>query len=404
MNKVQMGYDEALKVTLETIAPLGIERIALSACTDRIVAEDLRSTVNSPSIHASMKDGYAVRSDEIEHASPKNQVRLRLIGVAAAGGRSDQPVTGGTAIRILTGAKIPEGADAVLAEEFTSREGDMLTVFNNAHPGRNILPKGADVAENELVASRGSRLSPGMLGILAAAGYSTLPVYRQPRLAILATGDELVVPGHPLPDGKLYASNLEMLNGWCQRYGMRTTFAILSDRPDTITAELAERVKSHDALITSGGAWTGDRDYVAEALGTLGWEKYFHWIRMGPGKPVGFGLLEQKPIFLLPGGPPSNLTAFLQIALPGLLALGGNKTPSLPRIMVKLADTLTSRQTDWTEFVYGVFRSVDGHALFDPLRGISRLKALARAEGVVAIPEGVKSLPAGTVVSVQLLV
>lgn len=399
-----IGYKEALNITLEAISPLGSDHVDLAECSDRILSENMYSLVNSPSVDASMKDGYAVRSEEIEHATPLNSVRLDIIGMAAAGRPANKVVTCGTAIQILTGAKLPEGSNAVLAEEFATRQGDILTVFNNVGPGRNILPKGADVEPGELIATRGSRLSPGMIGILAAAGHGMLPVYRQPRIAILATGDELVLPGQPLGDGKLYASNLEMLKAWCLRYGMPTFLSILKDKSDIITKKIAEVIATHDALITSGGAWTSDRDLVADTLNALGWKKLFHRIRIGPGKAAGFGILRQKPVFLLPGGPPSNLTAFLQIALPGLLRLGGHDTPSLPQIMVKLEHGLSCRHIDWTEFVYGNLRTGDGHTLFTPLRLASRLKSMALAQGLIAIPEGVKSISAGAVIPAQLLV
>lgn len=404
MKKELMGYEEALRRTLETISPLGSEPVALSECTDRIIAEDLYALVHSPSIDASMKDGYAVRSGEIDHATPRNTVQLTVIGMAAAGVPTDKVVTPGTAIRIQTGAKVPEGADAILTEEYATREGDTIMAFNNAEPGRNILRKGSDVETGELITARGTRLSPGMIGILAAAGYGTLPVYRRPRLAIVATGDEVVVPGQPLPDGKLYASNLVTLNAWCRRYGMIPTLSIVSDRPDVITKTLAEAIATHDAVMTSGGAWTGDRDFVAKTLDALGWKQLFHRIRIGPGKAVGFGVLEGKPVFLLPGGPPSNLMAFLQIAMPGLLRLGGYKTPSLPQVMVKLKNGLASRHLDWTHFVFGSFSTGNEHTYFEPLKLASRLKSMARAEGVVAIPEGVKSLAPGAIIPAQLLV
>lgn len=404
MSKLEIGYEEALTLTLASISPIGVEFVPLAACTDRIVAEDLRALVDSPSVNASLKDGYAVRSTDIEHASPDSPVRLKVVGVAAAGVPTDKIVTEGAAVRILTGAGLPEGADAVLTEEFADRQGDELTAFNIAEPGRNVLPRGSDVAAGELISAAGSRLSPGRIGILAAAGYGTLPVHKRPHVAILATGDEVVAPGRPLPDGKLYASNLVTLNAWCLRYGMNPTLSIVSDKPDMLTEELARLVETHDAVLTSGGAWTGDRDFVAKTLQTLGWKQLFHRIRMGPGKAVGFGLLAAKPVFLLPGGPPSNLLAFLRIALPGLLKLGGVLRPSLPEMMVKLKTTICGRHEDWTHLVFGSFETEGESTWFSPLQSESRLKSMSLAEGVVAIPEGVRCLSAGTVVPAQLLV
>jgi len=350
-----------------------------------------------------MKDGYAVRSADIESASRHNSLQLKIVGTAAAGGSYDNTVAPGTSIRILTGAPIPEGADAVLSEEFAERKKDRLLVFNTAEPGRNILARGTDVAKGELIATAGQRLSPGLMGMLAAAGYAMLPVYRQPKVAILATGDELVVPGQPLTEGKLYASNLEMLKSWCQRYGFHTTVAILSDHKKTITQKLSQVIKTHDAVITSGGAWTGDRDFVGSTLDALEWKKVFHRIRIGPGKAVGFGLLEHKPIFLLPGGPPSNLTGFLQIALPGLLKLGGYSDTSLFTTMVKLTETIECRDENWTEFIYGHLKIQNSHMVFKPFKPESRLKYIAGAQGVVMVPEGVKSIPVDTIIPVQVL-
>ena len=398
-----MGYAQALNATLAAILPLGSDSIALAECADRILAEDLHSRVCSPSTDASLKDGYAVRAADIAEADDRHRIPLTLVGTAAAGCPAQTVLRGGEAVRILTGATIPQGADAVLAEEFAIPDGARIIAANHAEAGRNILPRGADIATGELIAPRGTCLSPGQIGLFAAAGYDRLPVFRQPRLAILATGDELVAPGQPLPAGKLYASNLEMLKAWCRRFGLRTTFSIIEDRTDRIANAIDAAITDHDAVVTSGGAWAGDRDLVARTLSALGWKKIFHWIRMGPGKPVGFGMLRERPVFLLPGGPPSNLTAFLQIALPGLLRLAGRRDPALPRTEVALQRRLTSRQVDWTEFVYGTLADGPTHPLFHPLTLSSRLKTIARAEGVVAIPEGVDSLPAGALVSAQLL-
>jgi molybdopterin molybdotransferase len=403
-NELVMGYGEALALTLETVSPLGgSERVDLADAVNRILAEDLLSRVDSPSIDASTKDGYAVISGDVESAAPGREVRLTVIGTAAAGRPADRPLTPGTAMRILTGARIPEGADAVLSGEYAAREGDSITVFNNAGPGRNILPRGVDVAAGEPVAVRGERLTPGLIGNLVAAGHGSARVYRTPRVAILATGDELVTPGLPLPEGKLYASNLAMIRAWCSRFGFPATVSVLGDSPGAIQTAIRELVSGNDTLLTSGGAWTGDRDFIADALDLLGWKRHFHRIRMGPGKAAGFGTLEGRPVFLLPGGPPSNLTAFLQIALPGLLKLGGDGRPGLPRVTVRLADDLRGRETDWTHFIYGQLTDRDGHTLFQPLRLDSRLRSLARADAVVAIPEGTEFLAAGTMTTAQLL-
>jgi len=398
-----IGLEEALGMTLARIHPLGTETVELMDSVDRVVARDLHANVDSPSVDASLKDGYAVLSREVAAATFEHPVRLKKIGCVAAGGRNDLRVEPGTTIQVLTGAKIPPGADAVVSEEFTRADGEDILIQIFAEPGRNILPRGSDVGSGKRIARRGQRLTPGMVGMLAASGHHRLPLVRNPRVAVIATGDEVVAPGQPLPEGKLYASNITTLGSWCRRYGMETNLHHVKDDPDEILNILNQVGPESDAILTSGGAWTGDRDMVAKILAQLGWEQVFHRIRIGPGKAVGFGLLNEKPVFILPGGPPSNLMGFLQIALPGLLTLGGYRRPTLPTASVRLSSELTGRFDDWTQFIFGVIENGNEMPVFRSLEGMSRLRSMAEAEAVVAIPEGKTVLPAGSVVSVQLL-
>ena len=226
---------------------------------------------------------------------------------------------------------------------------------------------------------------------------------RSPDVAIIATGDEVVAPGQPLPEGKLFASNITTLGSWCRRYGMLPDLNVVKDEEQLIGEALSRSAQAADAIITSGGAWTGDRDLVVRILETLCWRQVFHRIRIGPGKAVGFGLLQHKPIFILPGGPPSNLMGFLQIALPGLLKLAGHQQYGLPSINVRLTTELAGRSADWTQFFYGTLETTADLPVFHALRGKSRLRSMAEAQAVVAVSEGKTLLPAGTVVSAQLL-
>ena len=399
-----LGLSEALNMTLESIDSLASEEVELLTGLDRALAADVYAKVDSPSINASLKDGFAVISRQVENASKAHPVQLKLAGCMAAGGEADVAVTPGTTVRVLTGAKIPPGADAVVAEEYAAADGDTITFYIHAEPGRNILPKGSDVALNQVVARKGCRVTPGLVGLLAAAGHSRLPVVRTPYVAIVATGDEVVAPGEPLPEGKLFASNITTLGGWCRRFGMRTHLAVVKDAADEIYASLGRYAAEADAIITSGGAWTGDRDLVAHILERLGWQQVFHRIRIGPGKAVGFGTLHGKPVFILPGGPPSNLMGFLQIALPGLLKLGGHQICGLPTTKVRLAEQQTGRFADWTQFIYGTLEETSDVPVFHALNGKSRLRSMAEAQAVIAIPEGQTHLPVGSLVNAQLLI
>jgi molybdopterin molybdotransferase len=403
MKKLSLGLEKALSITLKHITPLAVERVELAQCTDRIAASDLTACVDSPSMDSSLKDGYAVVSHEIAHAKPEMPVCLKLLGHLAAGGKTDIELKPGTTVRVLTGARIPAGADAVVSEEFTRPDGDDVLVMNFAEPGRNIQPRGRDVASSSGIIKRGQQISPGIIGLIAAAGHSMVPVFKNPTVAIIGTGDEIVLPGESLTDGKLYASNILTIDAWCKRYKMHTVMTVVHDDVDTLTTTLKTISADADAVITSGGAWTGDRDLVAQVLEGLGWQQYFHRIRIGPGKAVGFGILDGKPVFILPGGPSSNLMGFLQIALPGLLALAGHANPHLPRINARLAVDLEGRQRDWTDFFFGRLEDGDGYPVFHPVKSLSRLRAIAEAEAIAAIPEGQDNLLKGSVISIQVL-
>ncbi|SMC52667.1 molybdopterin molybdochelatase [Desulfocicer vacuolatum DSM 3385] len=399
-----MGFEEALHITLDTIAPLGTENIDLSEATGRILAQTLISTIDSPSIDASLKDGYAVLSQDLAAVSGETPVHLTVTGdVAAAGGDKVGELISGTAMRILTGAEIPRGADAVLAEEFAEIRGTTLVAGNSAGPGRNIMPRGTDVKKGQTIARKGDRIIPGLAGIIAASGFSGISVFKQPRVAIIATGDEVVAPGRPLPRGKLYASNMVTLNAFCRQWGMETVLLIAGDDPREIRNVLEKAMADADAVITSGGAWTGDRDLVAKILLELGWKKSFHRIRMGPGKAVGFGMLDQMPVFILPGGPPSNLMGFLQIAFPGIRALAGYKHPCLPTMRAALTSDLQGRDREWTQFVFGTINLQGDTPQFHSLGQKGRLQSMARATAIAAIPEGVTDVSQGAMVDVQIL-
>lgn len=398
----RISFAEALAETLARVSPLDSEEVDLARASGRVAAQDLDALVDCPSVDASLKDGYAVQSADIAAATLQHPVRLRLGGLAAAGGAWTGTVQAGMAVRILTGAPIPRGADAVISGEFTSLEGDTVTATNDAEPGRNILWRGSDVAAGQRIIAAGELLRPTQAGLLAAAGHGRLRVFRRPRVAIVSTGDEVVAPGSPLAEGKLYASNLVTIVSWCAHYGMTASAAIVGDSEEQIRAQLVACVQDHDAILTSGGAWTGERDLVVRLLDELGWEKIYHRVRMGPGKAVGMGVWQGKPVFCLPGGPPSNHMAFLQLALPALHRLEGRAQPGLPVQVARLGRTIQG-QKGWTQFVHGRLERSNTGPVFYPLRMKSRLREMAQMEAILQIPAESEGFEAGTMVWVQVL-
>ncbi|NTU42544.1 MAG: hypothetical protein HGA78_05740 [Nitrospirales bacterium] len=227
-------------------------------------------------------------------------------------------------------------------------------------------------------------------------------VFPLPRITIIATGDEVLAVGRPFEEGKVFASNLVTIAAWCSWYGMESKTVVVRDSEKEISEAVLKWLPLSDCIITSGGAWDGDRDLVIKILDGMGWEKVYHRVKLGPGKAVGFGVMKSKPVFCLPGGPPSNQMAFLQLALPGLLALSGQKGFGLPVQKAVLGEILTG-QEDWTQFVFGRLSAEGGRLCFHSLKGESRLRMMAGAEGIVCIPEGTICLEKGEMVRVQLV-
>lgn len=403
MPKQYIGYQTAIATTLEHIESLPVVERAISDCEGYITADEIVSMADSPSVNTSMKDGYALRAEDMAPLNQSAPTRLRITGSVAAGAEKISVLQPGTALRILTGAPVPLGADTIVAEEFTRLSDGCITVTRPTEKGRNILAKGSDMATGDCLLRAGERLTPGRIGLLAAGGHPTVRVIPKPHVAIIATGDEVLLPGQSLTAGKLYASNLLSLNGWCRNFGFRTTLDVVGDNADALAARLSQAIQEQDAIVTSGGAWTGDKDMMARVLSDLGWRKKYHRVRLGPGKAAGFGLLNEKPVFILPGGPPSNLVAFLMLALPGLFALCGHAQPGLPCISARLKDPL-SGQPDWTQAIFGSIQK-DGHtAVFVPHGHTgSRLKSMARAQGLLLIPEGTSAIGPDETVSVRVL-
>lgn len=397
-----IGYAEALDLTLSSLHLLPSQMVALPQSLELTAAEDLLARVDAPSCDVSLKDGFAVCSADLARASSQGPVRLKVLDTTAAGIVKTTCVSPGHAVRILSGAAIPQGADAVVANEFTTDCETWVDVTATAGPGRNILACASDVKAGRCIVRRGERLTPGRIGLLTAAGHASVPVVPKPRVALIATGTEIVPPGRPLSQGQVYASNLMTLNAWCMKYGMQTELIFVEDDAAAIRHQLEPAAERADAVITSGGAWTSQRDLIATVLQDLGWQKIFHRVRMGPGKAVGLGLLTGKPVFILPGGPPSNLVAFLAIALPGLIKMAGQKHPPLPAFQTVLTREVTG-QADWTQFLFGRLELSGRMPGFYPEKPRSRLRNMAEADAFLTIAEGVSRIAQGTCLEVQLL-
>jgi molybdopterin molybdotransferase len=397
-----IGFEEALELTLRHVAPGEEEELPLLAAVGHVLTSDLTAIVDSPSISTSRKDGFAVVPEDLSAATHANPIGLKLAGSCSAGDLRPVRMNRGEAVRVTTGALIPAGAQAVISEEFCRVENSTVFCFTTAEPDRNILHRGADVRSQDRVAARGDRLSPARLGLIAAAGHGAVRAHRLPRAAVIATGDEVVPPGLPLPPGKLYASNMVEIGAWLALQGIPFETAVIPDRPQAIREAVRSRLSETDVFITSGGAWGSEKDLILQVVADMGWTGIYHRVRMGPGKPVGFGLLDGRPFFVLPGGPPSNEMAFLQLCLPALMKMMGLNASVFPTAAARLSDPV-SGERGWTEFVHARLEKTPAGLLAVPSRLKSRLKSMAEKEALIVIPEGRDAIPAGEMIDVQLL-
>lgn len=397
-----IGLEQALAETLAVLDPLPPVLLPIERACGFVPARDLPALVDCPDTDVSARDGYAVVAAELEPASPERPVRLRVRGTVAAGGRAPDRVERGSAMRILTGAPLPDGADAVLADEFAVRDGEVVECRADAGPGRNIRRQGEEVRRGDVVGAAGRVLTPAGTGLLAAAGYARIAVHQRPRVAVVATGDEVVAPGEPLAPGQVHASNAVTLLGWLQLFGMEASFTVARDRPAEISQAIEQALGRADAVLTSGGAWKSERDHLTRVLAGLGADLRYHRVRIGPGKAVAFALYDRKPVFCLAGGPSSNEMGFLQLALPGLLRLAGRDPRPFPCRRAVLASPV-SGDRDWTQLFRATLSEEAGRLIAHPLPWGNRLQAMAEAEALVRLPEGLERREAGEEVEVQVL-
>jgi molybdopterin molybdotransferase len=318
-----LPVSEALSRILAGMArPTELQRIPIAASAGYTLAQDLRALRDQPPFSASAMDGYAVRSADAV-AVPAT---LRVIGTSAAGNRFPGPVGPGEAVRIFTGAPVPDGADAVVLQEDTERSGDRVTIMEASRPGRHIRPAGLDFREGDALLRAGQRIDARHIALGAAMGHGTVPVHRKPRVGVLATGDELVRPGRPVGPDQITASSLPAIAAIVARAGgepidlgiARDTLESLHAAFDTAEAEKA------DILVTLGGASVGEHDLVQSALAARGMDMEFWRVALRPGKPLMHGRLGPMPMLGLPGNPVSSFVCAILFLVPAIRALSGD--------------------------------------------------------------------------------
>ncbi|MGH7914416.1 MAG: molybdopterin molybdotransferase MoeA [Candidatus Binataceae bacterium] len=399
-----ISADEALQLVLENVTPLGVERTPILDALGRVLAEEIRSSRDIPGFDNSAMDGYAVRAADVAQASASSPARLKVLGTVAAGAMPAARVEPGTAMRTMTGAPVAAGADAIVPVEQTRTDGDTVEVLSAAQAHSFIRPRGEDLREGELVLEAGKRLSAADLGMLASLNRSMIDVYRGPRVAIVATGDELVDVDQVPADAQVVNSSAYALAGAVREAGGEPAILkVARDRPEEICARLREAF-AFDAVLSTGGVSVGQFDHVKGALDELGMRQLFHGVAQRPGRPLKFGTVGKRPIFGLPGNPVSTMVCFYLYARPALLRMGGRRDLGLRHVAVRCAVDIGTAK-DLTEFVRVRLRREGGEIYASPTgnQGSGILSSLSRADGLLIGSSDVTVLKAGAQATVLVL-
>ena len=398
-----LSVEEALAQLLAAIAPLATEDAPLAACLDRVLAADATADIDLPPFTNSAMDGYAVRAADTTAAGPDTPCRLPVRGEIAAGDSGLTPLPPGAAMRIMTGAPLPPGADAVIPVEQTRAEGEMVALLAAVPVGASVRHAGEDVRRGQRVLVAGATIGPGEVGLLASLGYARVPVHRQPRVAILSTGDELVEIAERPGPGQIRNSNAAMLAAQVRRAGgSPIDLGVARDTRQSVNAAL-DAGRGCDLYISSGGVSVGVYDVVKAVLEERGGVQFWR-VNMRPGKPVAFGQIDGTPFLGLPGNPVSSFVTFELFARPLLRRMAGHRLLGRQLVPVVVDDELGGFH-DRRHYVRALVRwEEDGwHATTTGAQGSHLLTSTLAANALVVIPEGSRGPGAGERASALLL-
>jgi molybdopterin molybdotransferase len=391
-----ISVQDALRLVLDGLPVIGCERVMLRQAGRRVLGESLVAGRDVPPFRNSAMDGYAVRAADVAGAE-RRPARLRVLEVIGAGSSPSQTVVAGTATKIMTGSPVPDGADSVVKVEDTSEEAGEVVVRVAVAAGANVRHPGEDMRAGESVLGPGRLLRPADIGLLASLSVASVLVRRQPRVAILSTGDELVDVGEAVGPGQIVNSNAYTLAAAVEEAGaVPVLLGVARDRPDTLRQAYADALRA-DVVLSTGGVSVGSFDYVREVQADLGVVEKFWKVAQKPGKPLTYGLHGGTPVFGLPGNPVSTLVCFYIYVLPALRRLMGMERPFLPAVdAVVEADIATV--AGLTEFVRCQLEEGAGGYRARPTGSQSSgvLRSMSAGDALVVSPAGTAVLRQGS--------
>lgn len=393
--------DQALGIVLEHVEPLGTEAVAIEQAHRRILAEDVRSDIDLPPFDRARMDGYAVRASDVTSVP----VTLRVIGEIAAGAEFDRKVNAGEAVKIFTGAPVPDGADAVQKVEVTRAKGNFVEINELVTRGQFITPRASEVVAGEIVAEAGREIGPAEMAVLASFGYATVRVGRRPGVAVMSTGSELVDVSRQPSGAQIRNSNSYTLAAYAAAAGAEVDiFSTVEDTPEATRNALIKAADNRDIVITSGGVSMGDYDLVKGGLREIGAEVYFDKVIIRPGKPIVFARLGKTYFFGLPGNPVSTSVTFNVFVRPAIRKMQQDVTPAARTVLAQLSGAVKDSSSRRSYLPARLFIK-DGQAMVESLKwgGSSDLVAFIRANALIVVREEVHEIGEGELVEVMVL-